>query len=73
MTQVEKILRHTEKYGSITTLEAFQEYGITRLASRIHDIKRAGFIVHKVTETSTNRFGEPVWYARYTITEGKRC
>ena len=67
MTQAEKILRHIAEYGSITTLEAFQEYGITRLASRIHDIKRAGYTVQKVMETAKNRFGEPVCYARYTI------
>ena len=35
MSQVEKILRHIEMYGSITPLEAMKEYGIMRLASRM--------------------------------------
>ena len=72
MTQTEKILRHIEEHGSITPLEALQEYGIMRLASRMCDIKRAGYTVHKVTETAKNRYGEPVRYARYTIPIGTR-
>lgn len=67
MTQTKKILRHIEEYGSITPLEALQEYGIMRLASRMCDIKRAGHPVQRVTETAKNRYGEPVRYARYTI------
>lgn len=67
MTQVEKILRHLDEYGSITAAEAMNEYGIYRLASRIRDIKRAGYSIDKVTETSRNRYGEPVRFARYMI------
>lgn len=42
MTQCEQILRHMEQNGSISSLEAMQEYGIMRLASRITDLKKAG-------------------------------
>ena len=42
MTQCELIQRHLEDYGSITSLEAMQEYGIMRLASRIADLKQMG-------------------------------
>lgn len=67
MTQTEKILRHMEEYGSITPLDALKEYGCMRLASRICDIKRAGIAVTKEIETSQNRYGEPVRYARYRL------
>lgn len=70
MTQTEKILRHLEEHGSITPLEAMKEYGIMRLASRICDIKKAGVAIIKETETSKNRYGEPVRYARYRLREG---
>ena len=69
MTQTEKILRHIQEHGSITPLEALREYGVMRLASRMCDIKRAGYSVQKVTETAKNRNGEPVRFARYTINE----
>lgn len=67
MTQAEKIVRHMEEFGSITPLDALQEYGIMRLASRICDIKKAGFDVVKEIETNKNRYGEPVRYARYRL------
>lgn len=71
MTQTEKILRHLREHGSITPLDAMQEYGIMRLASRICDIKKAGYSVVKETEKSKNRYGEPVRYARYRLREGQ--
>jgi len=70
MTQTEKILRHLEEHGSITPMDALQEYGIMRLASRICDIKRAGVAIEKEVETAKNRYGEPVHYARYRLREG---
>lgn len=45
MTQNERILRHLNTYGSITTYEAFSEYGITRLASRICDLRKDGYAI----------------------------
>ena len=41
MTHNDIVLKHMKK-KPITTLEAFKLYGITRLASRIHDLKEAG-------------------------------
>lgn len=67
MTQTERILEHVQKYGSITPLEALKEYGIMRLASRVHDLKKRGVYLNRTTEKSTNRFGETVHYTRYTL------
>jgi len=41
MIQNDIVLKHLKK-KPITSLEAFKLYGITRLASRIHDLKEAG-------------------------------
>lgn len=67
MTQCEKILRHMEDYGSITSLEAMQDYGIMRLASRISDLKCMGVPIHKETVKGKNRYGEATSYARYSV------
>ena len=69
MTQCERILRHMEDYGSITSLEAMTEYGIMRLASRVTDLKNRGVDIDRVFETSKNRYGESVSYARYFLKE----
>lgn len=65
-TQVKKIIRFIQKHGSITTMQAF-EMGITRLASRIFDIRRMGIEIKSETITGKNRYGETVHYARYSF------
>lgn len=67
ITQTDRIIRHIQDYGSITPLEAMQEYGIMRLASRMCDIKRAGYNVRREMVTGRNRYGESTTYARYFL------
>lgn len=67
ITQCDRIIRHLNDYGSITTLDAFNEYGITRLASRICDLRKSGYDINKRFETSYNRYGEKVSYIRYSM------
>lgn len=45
ITQCERILRHMKDFGSITSLEAVNEYGIMRLASRINDLRAQGIAI----------------------------
>lgn len=67
MTQNEKILRHLQDYGSITSMEAFTEYGCTRLSARIKDLRDAGHPIKSSWETAQNRYGDKVSFARYTM------
>lgn len=70
MTQTEKILRHLRDRGSITAIEAMEDYGIMRLASRVSDLKHSGHMIHREMIGGKNRYGEPTSYARYTLWEG---
>ena len=65
MTQCERILKYMGDFGSISTMQAFADLGITRLASRIHDIKRMGIEIESETKTGTNRYGESTHYSVY--------
>ena len=67
MTQTERIIRHLKDYGSITSLEAMNEYGIMRLASRICDLKNRGYDIKSLSTKSVNRYGEPIRYATYML------
>jgi len=67
MTQNEKILRHLQDFGSITTMEAFTEYGCTRLSARIKDLRDDGHEIRTTFESARNRYGDKVSYARYTM------
>lgn len=51
-------------YGSITAADAVK-IGIYRLASRIFDLRKAGYNIIKVMERGKNHKGEVVYYARY--------
>lgn len=69
VNQCDKILAYIRENGSITPLDALREFGCMRLASRISDLKRLGYTIKSTMETSKNKYGEPVSYARYTICE----
>jgi hypothetical protein len=43
--QCQQVLSHLQSGKPITALEALRLYGIFRLASRIHDLKKAGMTI----------------------------
>lgn len=68
MTQEERVLRHLEDKGSITSLDAFREYGITRLAVCIFRLRHdRGLNITGEYETHKNRYGEKVRFSRYKL------
>ena len=67
MTQCEMIKKHLQERGSITPKDARDEYGCDRLSARIADLKLRGMDIITEMETSKNRFGKKIRYARYRI------
>lgn len=67
LTQCQRVQRHLEDFGSITSLEAMRDYGIMRLASRISDLKKAGLPITKEMVKGENRYGEATCFAKYTL------
>lgn len=66
-TQCERIIDYINDFGSITSIEAMQDLGCMRLASRICDLKRRGYKIVSKTEIGKNRYGEPITYSRYFL------
>lgn len=66
MTQCEMIMKYIDTFGSITTMEAFSDLGITRLASRVCDLQKKGVELERQMETRKNRYGKKVSYMRYS-------
>ena len=64
MNQYEKILQYINDFGSISPMEAFSDLGITKLATRISEMRRDGIEFNQRIETSKNRYGEKVNYMR---------
>ena len=67
--QIERVMMYLDRYGSITTREAFNDLGIARLASRIHDLKKIGYPIKSETIRVKNRFGEDTHYTKYSLEE----
>lgn len=67
MSQCETVLRHMMIYGQITTMDAFGDYGITRLSGRIWDLRHAGHRITSATTEGVNRYGEPVRFTTYRM------
>ena len=45
-TQCEQILQHLKAGHTITTMQAFQRFGITRLPDRVRDLRNKGITVY---------------------------
>ena len=69
MTQHTLIIDFMREHGSITTYEAFMELGITKLTTRISELRNGGFIIRQRTESGVNRYGKPVTFNRYWLEE----
>ena len=70
MTQREAILQYIEEFGSITPMQAFSDLGITKLATRISEMRKDGWEFKIETVTVKNRYGHSVSYAKYSFGEG---
>ena len=65
ITQEYKVLRHMREFGSITPIQAFKTYEITRLAAKVFELRRKGYNIVTTQETSRNG----ATYARYVLKE----
>lgn len=66
-TQAQRVLDYIEEFGSITQLDALQDLGVMRLASRISDLKRMGYPIKSEFDSVLNRWGEPCQIKRYSL------
>lgn len=71
MTQKEAVLKHLQRYGKITDLEAYQNYAIRRLGARIWDLRNEGYPIKTENTHQKNRFGQMTMFATY-ILEGDK-
>ena len=70
-TQKKRVIAHLEKYGKITSMEAFTWYGITRLADVVFKLRNDGYDIVTVTTEGENRYGEVCRFATYVLHGGE--
>lgn len=73
-SQLDRILAVLESGGTLTALDALEDFGCSRLASRITDLKRKGYPVASRMVTRRNRYGRLCRVAEYymELKNGKR-
>lgn len=69
--QQQHILDYMEKFGSITTYDAFIDLGITKLTTRISELRQMGFKIGSETICKKNRFEQPIHYNKYFLAEAE--
>lgn len=69
INQRQRIINYIREFGSITSLEAYQDLGITQLATRIKELKELGHEFKTEWENNKNRYGEKVEYKRYYLAD----
>lgn len=69
-TQGQRVLAYMEEFGGITQFEAMKDLGVMRLASRISDLKKEGYIINSETVAVKNRFEEDCYIKRYWLEVG---
>jgi hypothetical protein len=65
--QCELILQYLNDFGSITTFESYTELGITRLASRVNDLKHQGYKFNEEWVSKKNRYGKMICFKKYML------
>ena len=68
-THCELILDYMKQFGSINPLQALQDIGCFRLASRISDLRKQGYPIISERVNYINRLGEAKHFNEYRIKE----
>tara|TARA_R100001163_G_C5068506_1_gene209018 strand:+ start:20462 stop:20773 length:312 start_codon:yes stop_codon:yes gene_type:complete len=66
-THRERLLAYFEKHKSITTMQAFNDLGNTRLATYIHNLIKEGYVISKRNKKVTTRYGYETTVTEYTL------
>nr|DAU28809.1 MAG TPA: helix-turn-helix domain protein [Caudoviricetes sp.] len=66
-TQCARVLKYLKENESITAMEALNELGIFRLASRICDLRQSGVEISDRWKEVENRFGEKCRIKEYFL------
>ena len=64
----QRIIDYINKFGSITTFQAFVDLGCTRLSEYIRQIRQERVVLDE-TISKKNRYGENVWYKKFYFEE----
>lgn len=59
-----KVLNHLKEYGSITSWEAINKYGATRLSAIIFNLRKS-YVINSTKQNFTDRYGDTSSFVKY--------
>lgn len=65
--QADRIIKYMQDFGSITQMQALQDLGCLRLASRISELRKNGYAINRRMIKVKNRYGESCSVAEYSL------
>lgn len=69
MTQTQAVLEWLQTNASISSMEAIQNFGATRLSAIIFNLRKHGYNIETVWCEGRDRFGNQTRFARYYLRE----
>ncbi|MBQ2174504.1 MAG: DNA-binding protein [Alphaproteobacteria bacterium] len=64
--KTQKVLEHLQKHGSITSFEAIDLYGATRLSAIIYNLRKI-YTIESINSERTDRYGNIAKYSTYVL------
>lgn len=68
-TKTNDVLNHLQEHGSITSWEAIERYGATRLSAIIFNLKERGYAIETHSIVGKDRNENRVCYAQYRLVQ----
>ena len=67
VTKLQKVLEHLQQNGTITSIEAIELYGATRLSDIIFNLRKRGYNIETKMFDTIDRYGNPCHYGKYFL------
>ena len=67
MTKTQAVLDWLKTHASISSMDAIQNFGATRLSAIIFNLRKKGYNIETVKCEGTDRFGNKMQFARYYL------
>lgn len=65
--QTKRVLEYLQSGKTLTSKQAFDKWGITRLSAIIFNLRKNGYDISMTTDNGFNRYGEAVHWGVYKL------
>ena len=71
MNKTQKVLEHLQNNTGITSMDAFELYGATRLSAIIFNLRNRGYDIVNVDRDCVDRYGNTCHFVEYRLVKGE--